>query len=161
MARTVEIAPANDRELVLCRLLAAPRAKLWRCWTEADLLRRWFCPAPWHVPHAEIEVRAGGKSFVVMRGPNGEANDHHGLFLEVVPERKLVFTDAFVDAWQPSTRPFMVATITFEDHPEGTLYTARVGHWSVDERINHEAMGFQTGWGIVTEQLEATARTLA
>ena len=160
MARVVEIAPTNYCELALCRILDVSRARLWRCWSEADLLRQWFCPKPWHVPHAEIDVRAGGTSFVVMRGPNGEENDHHGLFLEAIPERKLVFTDAFVAAWQPSTRPFMVATITFEDHPEGTLYTARVGHWSVEERIKHEDMGFYVGWGIVTEQLEATARAL-
>ena len=41
----------GERELVLNRLLKAPRAALWRCWTEPALLKQWFCPAPWTIAH--------------------------------------------------------------------------------------------------------------
>lgn len=160
MSTAFEVVPANERELTLGRLLAAPPAALWRCWTEAELLRQWFCPKPWFVASAVIDVRPGGTSHVEMRGPDGEQNTHRGVYLEVVPQRKLVFTDAFVSAWEPSERPFISATILFEPEGTGTRYTCRVGHWSVTERENHEKMGFHTGWGIVSDQLEAVAQGL-
>ena len=69
-------------------------------------------------------------------------------------------TDAFTKAWQPSDKPFMTAVLTFEDHGGKTRYTARVGHWTVEDRKRHEEMGFHEGWGLCTEQLEALAKTI-
>ncbi|MCO6415563.1 SRPBCC family protein [Siccirubricoccus sp. KC 17139] len=160
MTTIIDITPEEERELVLGRILAAPRALLWRCWTEPALLKRWFCPAPWQVTEAEMEVRTGGRSRITMRGPNGEGGPMEGLYLEVVPGERLVFTDAFTAAWKPSAKPFMVATVTFEDAGAGTRYIARCGHWSVEDRQRHETMGFHEGWGKVAEQLEATAHSL-
>jgi uncharacterized protein YndB with AHSA1/START domain len=79
----------------------------------------------------------------------------------VVPNRKIVFTDAFTSAWQPSDKPFMVATVTFEDIGGGkTRYTAVARHWTVADREAHEKMGFHEGWGIAASQLEALAKKL-
>ena len=47
MAAVVETAPSHDRELVLCRIIDAPREKVYRCWTEPELLKQWFAPKPW------------------------------------------------------------------------------------------------------------------
>lgn len=160
MAQVIDIAPANDRELALCRIVAAPREKVWRCWAEAELLKQWFCPRPWSVPHAEIDLRAGGISRATMAGPNGESHLHAGMFLEAIYPSRIVMTDAFSAPWQPSERAFIVATLTLDDHPEGTLYTVRVGHWSVEARKEHEDMGFMTGWGIAIDQMEAVAQAL-
>lgn len=63
---------SDDRTLVLDRILEAPREAVWRCWTEGELLRQWFCPKPWGVSRAELDVRPGGRNFVVMQGPQGE-----------------------------------------------------------------------------------------
>ena len=52
----------SDRELVLTRLIDAPREKLYRAWTDATLLKQWFAPLPWTTPHAELDVRPGGAS---------------------------------------------------------------------------------------------------
>ena len=80
---------------------------------------------------------------------------------EIVPHEKLVFTDAFTSAWEPSAKPFMTGILTFEDAGNGrTNYTARVRHWTVADREAHEKMGFHEGWGIATNQLEALAKTL-
>src|SRR5262245_37006873 len=100
-------AAASDRELVLTRLIAAPRAKLYRAWTEPALLVQWFAPLPWTTPLAELDVRPGGSSLVVMRGPDGMEFPNRGVFLEVVENERLVFTDAYVRAWEPSEKPFM------------------------------------------------------
>ena len=95
-----------------------------------------------------------------MQGPEGQEVPNYGVFLEVVPNEKLVFTDAFVRAWEPSEKPFMVATVTFADEAGKTRYVATARHWSVEDRKAHEAMGFHEGWGKTADQLEALARTI-
>jgi len=95
-----------------------------------------------------------------MQGPDGTQMPNRGIYLEVVPERRLVFTDAYVNAWEPSEKPFMTGILTFDDAEGGTLYTAVVRHWSETDRDAHEKMGFHEGWGIATSQLEALASSL-
>ena len=153
-------APANDRELVLTRLIDAPRENLYRCWTEPALLKQWFAPKPYETPIVEVSVRPGGSNLIVMRGPDGTDMPNRGVYLEIVPNERLVFTDAFTEAWQPSAKPFMTVVLTFEKQGDKTLYTARVHHWTVEDRDAHEKMGFHVGWGICTDQLAALAATL-
>ena len=140
-------APANDRELVLTRLIDAPRENLYRCWTEPALLKQWFAPKPYETPIVEVSVRPGGSKLIVMRGPDGTDMPNRGVYLEIVPNERLVFTDAFTEAWQPSAKPFMTVVLTFEKQGDKTLYTARVHHWTVEDRDTHEKMGFHVGWG--------------
>lgn len=161
MTNVADFKPTTDRELAFARLLDAPRAALWRGWTEPELLKQWFCPPPWRVTHAKMDVRSGGKSFVVMTGPNGEQMDLPGIYLDVVPQQRLVFTDAFTETWLPSNKAFMVGTIEMADQDGKTRYQVTVRHWSSEDRQHHEEMGFYTGWGIATDQLEALAKTLA
>lgn len=150
-----------DRELVLRRLLNAPREMLFRCWTEPALLTQWFTPPPFQTIAAETDVRAGGASVITMRGPDGTEYPNRGVYLEVVPNERLVFTDAFTRAWEPSEKPFTTVILTFEDAGNGhTHYTARARHWSVADCETHEKMGFHAGWGVATTQLEAVAQTL-
>ncbi|HEY1753640.1 MAG TPA: SRPBCC family protein [Caulobacteraceae bacterium] len=155
-------APAATRELVLTRLIDASPEALYRCWTEPRLLKQWFAPAPLTTPHAELDVRVGGENLVVMKLPDGTESPNRGVYLEVVPGRKLVFTDAYGADWQPKDgAPFMTVILTFEDAGPGKArYTARVRHWTNADRARHEAMGFQEGWGLCADQLAALAKTL-
>lgn len=151
----------SDRELVLERIIDAPRDKLYTCWTTPELLPLWFCPKPWTVSNARMDVRTGGDTYLEMNGPNGEVVPQPGVYLEVIPNEKIVFTDAFTETWKPSAKPFMVAIVTFEDLPGGkTRYRAVVRHWSAEDKTAHEQMGFHEGWGIATDQLTALAATL-
>jgi uncharacterized protein YndB with AHSA1/START domain len=154
-----EVSP-SERELVLTKLIDAPREAVYRCWTEPDLLTQWFAPRPWSTPRADMDVRPGGSSLIVMRGPDGNEFPNAGVFLEVVPNEKLVMTDAYVSAWEPSESPFMTAIVTFEDEGGKTRYTARALHWTAADRERHEKMGFHEGWGQCADQLEEVARTL-
>lgn len=154
MSEAENHAPPSARELVLKRTINAPRAKLFRAWTEPELMKKWFAPLPWTTPHAEIDLRPGGANLIVMRSPEGQDFPNRGVYLEVVKDRKLVFTDAYERAWEPSQKPFMTVILTFEDAPDGgTLYTATVRHWSVADRETHEQMGFHQGWGQCADQL--------
>jgi len=144
---------SESRELVLVRLIDAPPEKLFRAWTEPALLKQWFCPKPWTVVFAELDVRPGGANVIVMRSPEGQEFPNRGVYLDVVRNERLVFTDAYTTAWEPSEKPFMTGIITFEDEGGKTRYTARVLHWSVADRKTHEEMGFHEGWGKATDQL--------
>jgi uncharacterized protein YndB with AHSA1/START domain len=95
---TAAPAPKSDRELVLTRLIDVPREKLYRCWTEPALVKQWFTPPPYATIHAEMDVRPGGSSLVVMRGPDGVEMPNRGIYLEVVRNERLIFTDAYVAA---------------------------------------------------------------
>jgi uncharacterized protein YndB with AHSA1/START domain len=146
-----------ERELVINRLIDAPREKVWRAWTEPELMMQWFTPRPWTTPKVETDVRVGGSSMVLMRGPDGNEFPNHGVYLEVVKNERLVFTDAYVKAWEPSQKPFMTVILTFGNEGGKTRYIARALHWTVADREAHEKMGFHQGWGIATDQLAALA----
>ena len=145
--------PTSDRELVLTRLIDAPRELVYRAWTDAELLKRWFAPKPCTTPRAVLDVRPGGSNLIVMAGPDGTEMPNSGIYLEVVPNERLVFTDAYTEAWQPSQKPFMTVILTFEDENSKTRYTARVRHWTVEDKETHEKMGFHQGWGICADQM--------
>jgi uncharacterized protein YndB with AHSA1/START domain len=148
----------TDRDLVLTRLIDAPRARLFDAWTKPDLLKQWFAPLPYTTPFAELDVRPGGANKITMRGPDGADMPNSGVYLEVVPNERLVFTDAYTEAWVPSAKPFMTVILTFEEEAGKTRYTARVRHWTVEDREAHEKMGFHQGWGLCADQLEALVK---
>lgn len=153
--------PENtNRDLVLKRLINAPREKVFRAWTDAELLKQWFAPLPYATPHAELDVRPGGANLIVMRGPDGNEFPNRGVYLEVVENERIVVTDAFTTAWEPSEKPFMTLILTFEDEGGKTKYTALVRHWTVADREAHEKMGFHEGWGQCADQLEALVAKL-
>src|SRR5437870_6670578 len=99
----------GDRELLITRLIDAPRRKLFRAWTDPALLRQWFAPLPWTTSVAELDVRPGGANLIVMRDPEGKEFPNRGVYLEVVEDERLVFTDAYTKAWEPSEKPFMTS----------------------------------------------------
>lgn len=150
----------TDRDLVLTRLIDAPRAKLFRAWTDPELLKQWFAPLPWTTPYAQLDVRPGGANLIVMRGPDGQEFPNRGIYLEIVENERLVFTDAYTKAWEPSPKPFMTVILTFAEEGGKTRYTARVHHWTAADRETHEKMGFHQGWGQCTDQLAALVAKL-
>ena len=161
---TVTLDPSRDLELD--RLLTAPPALVWRCWTEPDLICQWFCPKPWSVSQAVVDLRHGGRFFTLMNGPDGEVVPNEGRFLEVVPQRKLVFTDMFGADYAPVAVPAsgaglnFAAILTFLPEGKGTRYRAVARHRSPEDAEMHKSMGFHDGWGIAADQLDALAATL-
>ena len=155
MEHTNEDPTSTDRDLVLTRIINAPPEKVFRAWTESELLKQWFAPLPYTTPVAETDVRPGGSSLIVMRDPDGNDFPSKGVYLEVVKNERLVFTDAYTTAWKPSEKPFMTVILTFENEGGNTKYTARVRHWTVADRDTHEKMGFHEGWGQCADQLAA------
>ncbi|KAF0186748.1 MAG: GTP-binding protein [Hyphomonadaceae bacterium] len=145
----------NELTLKIERVIKCTPGKIWRAWTEPKLMEQWFCPKPWYVKDIVQDLRTGGKSTMTMCGPNGEIFPNNGLILEAIPNRSLVFTDAFTEAWIPSNRAFMVGDIKLKDLGDGTtLYTACAHHWNKENMEEHEKMGFHDGWNKAADQLE-------
>lgn len=153
-----------DRDLTLQRVIRAPRERIWQAWTSADLLQRWWTPAPAITRVDQLDVRPGG-GFVTWMSEGGGAYVPHtdGIFLVVEPLHQLVFTNAVDSHWHP-TAPApvaMTAEILLREHPEGTDYQAIVRHGDPDQRRRHEQLGFFDGWGAVTAALATVAESEA
>ncbi|AOH83863.1 ATPase [Sphingomonas panacis] len=144
----------ETNDLSITRLIDAPVDRVWSIVTER--LTEWWCPKPWTTEIVELDWRPGGRSAMVMHGPNGERHAQEGVFLEVVPGERFVFTDAYAVGWQPQT-PFMTGVFAFADEGGKTRYTATARHWTAEASARHEAMGFAQGWGAVADQLAALA----
>ena len=142
-------------ELSITRLIDAPPETVYRVWTERTA--EWWAPRPYTTPEVDMDLRPGGRALMAMRAPDGaDLPREEGVFLEIVPNRKIVLTNAFRPGWIPQD-PFMVVIVTFDLEGSGTRYTARVLHWNEETLKQHEEMGFHEGWGIVAGQLAALA----
>ncbi|TNC73841.1 ArsR/SmtB family transcription factor [Rubellimicrobium roseum] len=151
----------DSTALTVTRVLRAPRPAVWRCLTEPDLLRQWFAPRPAEVTGVEIEPRAGGRFYTVIRYM-GQSMPGDGLVLEIVEQQRLTWTNMLLTGWRPAAGvdlPF-TATIEIADHVEGTIYRAAARHPDTATAERHEALGFSQGWGLAAEQLGRLAATL-
>lgn len=149
-----------DTDLSFTRILAAPRPLIWECWTSPRHIPQFFVPKPHRVTAVEIDLRVGGR-FNTVFDVEGQVMDNRGVYLEVVPQEKLVFTDAYTEGWKPAPDPFMTAILLLADAPGGgTSYTAIARHRSPEACKTHADMGFHDGWGTVATQLETYAKGL-
>lgn len=149
-------------ELGLTRLIAAPRALVWKAWTTPEIIETWFCPKPWRAEIVKFDLRPGGAFETVMHGPEGERFGEPGAFLDVAEGTRLVFTSCLAEGWRPTTPGLaMTAIITMADEGTGTRYDARVLHATEEDRQKHEEMGFHPGWNAATDQLAEAAAALA
>lgn len=154
---TPDLDPKTD--LSFTRTLAVPRQLIWECWTKPEHIPHFFIPRPHKVTAVDIDLRVGGR-FNTTFEVEGNLMDNQGVYLDVVPEQLLVFTDAYTEGWKPAPEPFMTALLILADAPGGTTYTAIARHRSPQARKSHEEMGFFDGWGTVATQLEAYAQSL-
>ena len=150
-----------DTDLSFTCDLKAPRALIWECWTTPEHIMAFFVPKPHQVTACDLDLRIGGRfnsTFLV----EGDEMHNRGVFLEIVPQRRLVFTDAFTEGWKPAPDPFLTSIVLLEDGKGGgTRYTAIARHRSPEARKRHEDMGFFGGWRMVAEQADALALELA
>lgn len=155
-ASAPDAASADALTLVLERTFDAGPERVYRAWTEPEVLKQWFAPLPYTTPSAELDVRPGGRSRIVMRDPEGKDFPNVSVYLEVVPGRRLVCTDAYQEAWIPSERPFLTMDLRFDPLPgDRTRATYIVRHWTEEAYDQHVAMGFHEGWGKCADQLVA------
>jgi len=148
-------------DLVFERIVDIPPELIWQAWTIEEHIKHWFTPAPWKTVDCEINLVPGGIFRTVMLSPEGEEFPHYGCFLEIIPNRKLVWTNALAPGYRPAKQPsgihcdtfFFTAIVKLEPHEQGTKYTALVVHGDEEACKNHQEMGFHEGWGKALDQL--------
>ena len=157
--------PDSKLDLSFTRTVDVPRSLVWRAWTEPELLKPWFCPLPWKTIDCEIDLRRGGMFRTTMQSPEGKEFPNVGCYLEVLPQTKLVWTNALLPGYRPSVVTetcgsneasfLFTAMIELADHAQGTRYTATVIHADEAGCRQHADMGFEGGWGTALDQLVA------
>ena len=140
---------AEKPSLTLNRRYPVAPEKVWRAWTDAEAVKNWWSPGPGEpVSLAELDVRVGGRLRIVFGGADGKANECAGVYKEVVPNRKLVFTWSW-----PNTTPdrISVVTIEFRGSAQGTdLVFKHEQFFDEQARDSH-----RKGWTAILEKLEA------
>ena len=124
------------KELVITRVLDAPRELVWKAWTEPESMMRWWGPKGFTCPVCRIDLRVGGAYLNCMRSPEGQDYWSTGVYREIVPPERLVCTDSFADEKGnvvPATHYGMNAafplellvTVTFEEQEGMTKFTLK------------------------------------
>jgi len=125
-----------EDEILITRLLDAPREFAWRAWTEPELIRMWWGPKNFTCPSCTIDLRVGGSYLYCMRSPEGKDNWSTGVFREVTAPEKIVCTDNFADekgnivpasyyGMSPDFTGELIVTVTFEEMAGRTALTLR------------------------------------
>ena len=124
------------RDIVITRVINAPREKVWKAWTKPERLMRWWGPKSFTAPVSRIDFRVGGMYIHCMRGPDGMDYWSTGVYREIVPLERFVATDSFADEngkVVPASHYGMtgkwpkelLVTVTFKERKSGTKMVLR------------------------------------
>ena len=137
---------ATKPSLTLKRRFNAPPAKVFAAWTDPEKMKLWMGPEGVQGISCEISARAGGRYRLVMRAPNGDEHDVSGIYREVVPNEKLVFTWA----WKSTPERESLVTVLFKPDGAGTLMTLMHEQFFDESARDHH----QQGWVGSLDKLE-------
>jgi len=147
-ARSDTPAETGKRELVITRVFDAPRALVFKAWTEPERLVLWWGPQGFTIPFCEMDVRPGGAWRVCMRGPDGTDHWVRGVYREIVEPERLAFSWAWENA-DGNPREDTLVTLTFAEHGERTTLTLHHAGFATDTgRDEHHG-----GWASCLERL--------
>jgi len=143
-----------ERELVLVRLIDAPRDLVFQAWTDPKHLAQWWGPKGFTNPVCEIDLRPGGALRIVMRAPDGTDYPMTGVFREILPPERLVFVFNAVDA-QGNTLLEGLTTVSFAERGGKTELTLRTRAVAMVDYAAAYLEGMETGWTQSLERLDA------
>jgi uncharacterized protein YndB with AHSA1/START domain len=141
---------SSKPSLILKRRLNAPPSKVYGAWTDCAKISHWFGPEDAEILRAETDVRVGGRFRIVFRGPDGEEHDVGGVYREVVPDQKLVFTWA----WRSTPERESLVTVALKRDGDGTLLTLL--HEQFFDEAARDRHG--RGWNGTLDKLESYVR---
>jgi uncharacterized protein YndB with AHSA1/START domain len=149
MATAADPKPSTEGELVITRVFDAPRALVFKVWTDPKHIRNWWGPKNFPAVDLSMDVRPGGRWRNRLRSTEtGDDLWHGGVFREVVPPERLVFTFAWDEAGERGLETLV--TVTFAEQNGKTLMTFRHEPFrSVEEREGHKG-----GWTSTFDRLD-------
>ena len=150
-------------DLTIERIFDAPRERVWAAWTDPEKLMRWWGPKGYTSHTARLDLREGGRLVNVMRSPEGQDIWGTGVYREIVPLERLVFTDTFADengnpvhashyGFGDDFPADLLVTVTFEELPGGKTRMTMV-HSGLPAGEVHEQTGI--GWNESLDKMAA------
>jgi len=148
----LKVTTPSDREIAMARTFNAPRDLVFKAWTTPDLLKRWlYGPEDWRLMDCEIDLKVGGAIRWVWRHQDGESMGLRGVYREIIPPDKLVFTEIFDDNW---TGGETLVTITFVESGGKTTVTQSILYVSKAARDGALKSGMEEGMAVGYDRLE-------
>ena len=134
--------PIAEREVVITRVFDAPARLLFEAYSKPEHVMKWFGPKGWPLTHCEMDFRVGGRYRFVMTGPSGQQYPPFGgTYLEIVPNKKIVYDDAF----ETPDAERMIVTVTFDEEDGKTRLTIHTLFASVAMKNKHLGAGYLKG----------------
>jgi uncharacterized protein YndB with AHSA1/START domain len=165
MAKNSVVGEHGKQELVLTRVFNAPPERVWQAWTDPQHFKAWWGPKDYTCPFCEMDLRVGGKYLSCMRSPEGNDYWSTGVYREIIPMKRLVFTDCFSDekgnvvpaTYYGLSADFpleMLVIVTLEDLGDKTKLTLR----HIDLPTGPDSEGAQLGWSQSLDKLAESLR---
>lgn len=150
----------TQNEIVIERVLNLPLSKVWKAWSEATNFKKWWGPKDFTCPSSSVNFKTGGKYLHCMRSPAGEEFWSTGVYEQIVPQKKIVFTDSFSDSKgniisatehnMPGDWPLeLLITVTMEEANGKTFL--RLQHQGIPDEMYEECI---QGWHESLDKLE-------
>jgi uncharacterized protein YndB with AHSA1/START domain len=154
MSAAAPAKPLAEREITITRIFNAPRATVFKAWTDPKILAQWWGPKGFTNPRCEFDARVGGIIRVDMRAPDGAIYPMGGEVREIVPPERLVFTNNALDTdGNPIIEGF--TTVTFAEQGGKTTLTLRTRGTAIAEIAVKYLQGMEMGWTMSIDKLEA------
>jgi uncharacterized protein YndB with AHSA1/START domain len=160
----------NEKErMVITRIFDAPRALVWKAWTEPQYVMQWWGPKGFTAPVCKIDFRAGGKFLCCMKSPDGQEGWNGGEYHEIVPHEKIVYSLYFADSQGNKVDPAQLGieheaiedardVVIFEDFGNGQTKLTMIGNETMEEAKNS---GQVEGWNEILDKVAAVVAGLA
>ena len=161
---------ANEKErMVITRVFDAPRALVWKAWTDPQYVMQWWGPKGFTSPVCKIDFRVGGKFLFCMRTPDGQEGWNGGEYYEIVPHEKIVYSMYFADAkgnkvdaaeYESEHEAIEDArdVVIFEDFGNGQTKVTLIGNEPMEDAKNS---GQLEGWNETFDKIAAVVAGLA
>jgi len=155
-----------ERDLVIERIFDAPVKLVWQAWTDPEHIQRWWGPQDFTAPVIKIDFRVGGAYLFCMRSPDGQDYWSTGVYREIVPLKRIVYTDSFADekgnvvnaSYYGMAEDFpleLLVTLTFEEYADGkTRFTLRHAGMPEGEGSEMAQMGWNQSLDKLAESLQ-------
>jgi len=144
---------ATRPTLHMQRVFDAPRALVWRAWTSPEIMVLWMGPVEWPMVSGSADFRVGGAWRACLRSPDtGEDLWQGGVYREIVPEERLVFTFKWDESHEDGPPVDTLVTVALSDAPDGgTLMDFTHEGLKSEQSLT----GHRHGWTSTFERLEA------
>ncbi len=142
------------RDIVIERVVDAPPALVFQCWTDPKHMARWWAPRGFTNPVCELDPRVGGTWRIIMRAPDGTEYPCHGVYREIVPSERLVFTNIATDK---AGKPVLdgLTNVPVTEMNGKTKLTIRTGAVALVDYASAYLEGMEIGWTQSLDRLDA------